>query len=1003
MLRTFSSLMIVLLFTSLSAQEGYWQQEVNYTIDVRLNDKSHELSGYETMQYINNSPDELSFIYIHLWPNAYKNNESAMGKQLYENGELDFYYSEDKNRGFIDSLNFEIDGKTAKWKIDSTHVDIAKLYLNSPLKSGEKISITTPFHVKIPLGIYSRLGHMGESYQITQWYPKPAVYDKNGWNQMPYLTQGEFYSEFGSFDVSITLPENYVLGATGDMVDGEEELAWLNEKVLLTEAKTSYDENMDFPESSAKLKTLRFKQNNVHDFAWFADKRYHVLKGEVELPHTKEKVTTWAMFTNSEADLWTSSIEYLNDAVYYYSLWNGDYPYKHCTAVDGALSAGAGMEYPNITVIGESGSAFLLETVIMHEVGHNWFYGILGSDERTHPWMDEGLNSFNENRYTETKHPDINIAGNNRYNGVLKIFDMAQHLHKEQYYIGYQIGARKDLDQPIEFPSADYTYTNYGTIVYGKSAISFDYLMAYLGEEAMDKAMQKYFDTWKFKHPQPEDLRKIIEEESGKDLTWFFEDMLNTTKKLDYKIVSAQQEASSYKVKIKNTGAIAGPYSICGVKEDSVLVTKWYEGEANATIVDFPIGEYDNIRIDYQLDMPENKRKNNTLKTKGLLKKCEPFKPQFLGSIENPDKTQLFFTPTIGWNNYDKTMIGLAFYNAMMPQKNFEYAISPMYSFGSNEPVGGGFMNYNFLPKSNLFRQISIGISGQRYHMNYDESAKEHNSFQKLSPRIDFLFKKKKARSTMSHLLTLKGIGLTESKYAQINYNEDPGEGAPTHQEHNLNKAFGQLLYSFQNLKTLNPFGANLVAEVSDDFAKISAEANFQFDFKKSGKEVKIRLFGGSFLFNETNNGRYNYRMDGIRGYNDYTYDHVYFGRNEFSGVLSQQMAMGYGGFKMPTAVGQSNSWLVAMNVKADIPIGLPLGVFLDVGYGYNTSANINYDFGIHVPLIDDVFEIYFPVFWSQDIQGAIDANGTTYGQLIRFTLHVEKINPFQLLRDFEF
>ncbi|MBT6438581.1 MAG: hypothetical protein HOK72_02675, partial [Flavobacteriales bacterium] len=250
MLRISIALVITLVSFISIAQEDYWQQEVNYTIDVKLNDKSHELNGYETMQYINNSPDELDFIYIHLWPNAYKNDESAMAKQLYENGELDFYYSEDKDRGFIDSLNFEIDGKTVKWKIDSTHVDIAKLYLNSPLKSGEKISITTPFHVKIPLGIYSRLGHMGESYQITQWYPKPAVYDKNGWNQMPYLTQGEFYSEFGSFDVSITLPENYVLGATGDMVDGEEELAWLNEKVLLTEAKTSYDENMDFPESS---------------------------------------------------------------------------------------------------------------------------------------------------------------------------------------------------------------------------------------------------------------------------------------------------------------------------------------------------------------------------------------------------------------------------------------------------------------------------------------------------------------------------------------------------------------------------------------------------------------------------------------------------------------------------------------------------------------------------------------------------------------------------------
>ncbi|MBL4625243.1 MAG: M1 family metallopeptidase [Flavobacteriales bacterium] len=1013
MLRILLSLITVLICAVSFAQEGYWQQEVNYQIEVKLNDKTHELQGAEVMEYINNSPNELSFIYMHLWPNAYSSDESAMAKQLYENGELDFYYSEKQDRGFIDSIDFKVDNETVRWELDSTHVDIAKIYLNKPLKSGEKVTISTPFHVKIPLGIYSRLGHMGESYQITQWYPKPAVYDKNGWNQMPYLTQGEFYSEFGSYDVSITLPENYVLGATGDLIDGEDELAWLNEKVLLTEAKTSYDDNMDFPESSEKTKTLRFKQNNVHDFAWFADKRYHVLKGEVELPHSKEKVTTWAMFTNSEADLWTSSIEYINDAIYYYSLWNGDYPYKHCTAVDGALSAGAGMEYPNITVIGKSGSAFLLETVIMHEVGHNWFYGILGSNERMHPWMDEGLNSFNEKRYTETKHPDVNIAGDNSYNGVLKIFDMAQHLHKEQYYIGYQIGARKDLDQPIEFPSADYTYINYGTIVYGKSAVSFDYLMAYLGEQTMDKAMQKYFDTWKFKHPQPEDLRKILEEESEKELTWFFDDLLNTTKKLDYKIISAKQEEATYQVKIKNTGEINGPYSICGIKDDSILVTKWFEGVSTSETVDFPSGDYDKLRIDYQLDMPENKRKNNTLKTKGLFKKCEPLKLQFLVSLENPDKTQLFFTPTIGWNSYDKTMIGLAFYNAMMPQKNLEYAISPMYSFTAGEPVGSGFVNFNFLPKSSLLRQISIGVSGQRYHMNFDTDAQGYNSFQKISPRVDFFFKKKKARSTISHQLTIKGIQIMESKYTSLNYLLPAGSD-PAYGKGQTIKSFGQAIYSFQNHKTLNPFDANITAEVTNDFAKISGEANFQFDFKKEGKEVKIRLFAGSFLFNESIRGRYKFRLDGISGYNDYTYDHVYLGRNENTGAFNQQFAMGYGGFKTPTTysggdytipytVGSSSKWLVAININADIPIGVPIGVFIDVGYGAYDGATVQYDFGLYVSVLKDVAEIYFPVAWSKDIENAQGAYNTSYGNLIRFILHIEKINPFQLLRDFEF
>ena len=214
-------LFFITAFSSIGNAQDYFQQEVNYTIKVKLDDEKHELSASETIQYINNSPDELKFIYIHLWPNAYKDNSTALAKDLLRTGNTKFYFSEEKDKGYIDQLDFKINGQPAKWELLKDSIDICKLYLNQPLKSKDSITISTPFHVKIPSAEFSRLGHVGQSYQVTQWYPKPAVYDKNGWNQMPYLQQGEFYSEFGSFDVSITLPKNYVLGATGDMVDGD--------------------------------------------------------------------------------------------------------------------------------------------------------------------------------------------------------------------------------------------------------------------------------------------------------------------------------------------------------------------------------------------------------------------------------------------------------------------------------------------------------------------------------------------------------------------------------------------------------------------------------------------------------------------------------------------------------------------------------------------------------------------------------------------------------------
>ena len=295
-----------------SQAQEYWQQELKYTIKVKLDDQKHFIYADETIEYLNNSPDDLTFIYMHLWPNAYKDQSTALCKQKLENGQPALYYAKEEHRGYIDGLDFQVDGAKVKWELDSQYIDICKITLNKPLKSGGRITISTPFQVKFPRGVYSRLGHIGESYQVTQWYPKPAVYDKNGWHPMPYLDQGEFYSEFGTYDVQITLPQNYVVGATGDLIGGDDERRFLEEKIERTKEylktvsangprpKSVGIDDLTFPTSASEMKTLHYRQSNVHDFGWFADKRWYVLKGEVELPHTKRKVDTWVMFTDAE-------------------------------------------------------------------------------------------------------------------------------------------------------------------------------------------------------------------------------------------------------------------------------------------------------------------------------------------------------------------------------------------------------------------------------------------------------------------------------------------------------------------------------------------------------------------------------------------------------------------------------------------------------------------------------------------------------------------------------
>jgi hypothetical protein len=207
---------------------NYFQQETDYKIDVTLDDVKNTLDGFEIINYTNNSPDTLNFIWIHLWPNAYKNDRTAFSEQLLQLGRTDFYFSNYEQRGYINRLDFKVDGVTAELEDHPLYIDINKLILPTPLVPGRTIKITTPFHEKIPFN-FSRGGYVDKTYQITQWYPKPAVYDNKGWHAMPYLDQGEFYSEFGNFDVQITVPKDYVVAATGEL-QNVDELNFLKER-----------------------------------------------------------------------------------------------------------------------------------------------------------------------------------------------------------------------------------------------------------------------------------------------------------------------------------------------------------------------------------------------------------------------------------------------------------------------------------------------------------------------------------------------------------------------------------------------------------------------------------------------------------------------------------------------------------------------------------------------------------------------------------------------------
>ncbi len=481
-------LIILSLFLSTHAftQRLYWEQEENYNISVSLNDTAHTLDAFEKIEYINNSPDTLKYIWFHLWPNAYKNDKTAFSDQLLKNGNTKFYFSNQNDRGYINRLDFRVDNITAVVEDHPEHIDIVRLILPTPLPPGNKTMITTPFHVKLPYN-FSRGGHDGQGYQITQWYPKPAVYDRNGWHPMPYLDQGEFYSEFGNYEVTITVPDNYVVAATGDIQNGKNEIDWM--------LKTKPGSKKEFPLSAQFTKTLKFRQDNVHDFAWFADKRFVVDHDSISLQSGKT-VDVYAFHLNDEKSAWKNGTQSAKRAIKHYSELVGEYPYNVVSVVEGPESFGGGMEYPTITVISPTDDVKELDKTIVHEVGHNWFYGILASNERKFPWMDEGVNSYYENKYS------------------LLAYNETPSLER----IAFESKAISKSDQPADLSSDAFSEINYGLSAYYKTSEWLRHLESKIGTETFNKAMQSYYNNWKFKHPQPADLKAEFEKAASRNL-----------------------------------------------------------------------------------------------------------------------------------------------------------------------------------------------------------------------------------------------------------------------------------------------------------------------------------------------------------------------------------------------------------------------------------------------------------------------------------------------------
>jgi hypothetical protein len=533
------------------SQPDRWQQKIAYNIDVKLDVVSNKLNGIEKIDYFNNSPDTLRKVFLHLYWNAFQPNSSMdvrsreLGKTVLrkdkEGKDVRDWDSRVKDRimnlkpeeiGYQKVAYVKMAGRTQKLK---EHETILEVVLDRPVLPKSKTSFEVSFEAQVPIQVRrsGRDNAEGIRYSMTQWYPKMAQYDYQGWHANQYIAR-EFYGIFGDFNVKINVDKSYMLAATGTLQNAEE-IGFGYEPVIGSANKVQKGKGKVNSTAVVNNGTLTwtFVASNVHDFAWAADPNYTMIK---------RKVTNGPLLyvvhknVDSVKDRWekladTTALAYPLMAKYF-----GAYPYKNFSFIQGG---DGGMEYPMATLIKGPG----IGTAI-HEWMHSWYQGVLATNESLHPWMDEGFTTYAEER-------------------VMAELRGKKTFEQDDSYDSYYALVRSGYAEPLT-THADHYSSNFGYSLnsYSKGAVFITQLGYITGDKVRDKILLEYYNQWKFKHPTPNDFIRVAEKVSGLELDWYKEYWVHTTKTIDYAIDSLWDENGRTKIRVRRVGEMPMPLDI---------------------------------------------------------------------------------------------------------------------------------------------------------------------------------------------------------------------------------------------------------------------------------------------------------------------------------------------------------------------------------------------------------------------------------------------------------
>ena len=907
-----------------------WSQ-THYSIQADLDSENRTITVSQTVVFENSSELPLTEIYLNDWANSYEGTESPLVKHLANQFNRSFYFSAKSKLGFTSLKSISSQGEALDWSRLEEQLDLIKISLKRPLSNGESLQINLEYQLQLPDDKFTGFGiSSNNTVLFRDFFISVSPFKNKKWLLQSNLGLRDNSHLPANYNIHWSYPKNYKL--TSNLIQSSSETIKEKQKTI------SYW-------SAQNLSSPEFVFSEKDDFQEISVGDQFTIATDI-LPSKNTSVD----FQKSLNQIYRFTSRFLGPLEHQKILvLKKDYAKNPIVGITEALS-----------FLKPFSEEFIYETKFIKAFLASYLHELLEIDKRKEHWIPGGIQTYLMMKYVETYYPDSKFLGalqEFKIAGVrpFKNYSAAQIGFNESFSFIYEFGEHANNQQSDTLGREKLTKSNelYTSPYHVGSGLY--YMDQYLGENTLPKSLLEFTKARGRKN-----LEEVLKSKTDKELDWFFKNYIIDREAFDLHIKNVIKGKESLFVTVSEKNNKAVPYKLDLVKNDSILNEEWIYHKGKDTVIKVERKDYDFIALNSNRYLPEKNRLNNWSYLKSLYG-FKPLKLTFYGDSENLKRNQLFYHPISDFNVYDGFTGGMRIYNTRVKNQPFELDLHPQYSFKENDFVGFFRTRYRFINHKSTNYLNQLFLTGKSYHYN------TNLRYTSIQPSFSMYFRPMDLRSNKRQFLNVSWYNVFRDRDPNIEVSPDYSVLA--------------FLYRYNNSDAVNVFSTSSNLEVSNKFGKVYFTSIYRKLFP-SGRQLSLRFFAGKFLWHNTTETQF---FDfNLNRSPDYLFRYDYLGRSDETGIWSQQFVPAEGGFKAFFDESSSNNYMTSIN--ASIGIWKWIEFYGDIGVLKNRNRNAlgYFDSGIKFNLVQDYFELYFPLYSSN----GFEPTQSRYATKIRFIFY---------------